>query len=271
MSRITIALDPVLVQLGPFPLRWYSLLIGVAIAVGLALSAREARRKGLAPDLIPALAFWAIGGGIAGARALHVVDRFDDYRRNPAAILNIAQGGLAIFGAVLGGALATWLFARRRGVSFAVLADTVAPGLVLAQALGRLGCVVNGDAWGAPTGVPWAIVYTNPRAFIPTDLLGVPTHPYPLYDLALNVGIFALLWRARARVRPDGALFLIYLALYALGRFGLTAVRQERVWFWGLQEAQVLAVGAFVAALALLARLALRQRAATGATPTAAS
>jgi phosphatidylglycerol---prolipoprotein diacylglyceryl transferase len=270
VSRITIALDPVLVQLGPFPLRWYSLMIGVAIAAALALTSREARRKGLAPEIIPALAAWAIGGGIAGARLLHVADRFEDYRRDPAAILNVAQGGLAIFGAVLGGALATWLFARRYGLSFATLADTIAPGLVLAQGIGRLGCVVNGDAWGAPTGVPWAFVYTNPRAFIPAELLGVPTHPYPLYDLALNVGIFALLWRLRARLRADGALFLIYLALYALGRFGLTVVRQERVWFWGLQEAQVLALVAFVAAAAALARLALRRRGAAGVAPEAA-
>lgn len=271
MNRITIALDPVLVQLGPFPVRWYSLMIAVAIAVALTLASREARRKGLHPDIIPSLAIWAIGGGIVGARAFHVIDRFDEYRRNPAAILAIAQGGLAIFGAVFGGAVATWLFARRQGVSFAVLADTIAPGLVLGQAIGRLGCVVNGDAWGAPTGLPWGFVYTNPRAFIPTELLGVPTHPYPLYDLLLNLGIFAILWRYRTRLRQDGALFLIYLALYAIGRFGLTVVRQERIWFWGLQEAQVLALGALAVALALLARLALRQRASASAPPLAAS
>lgn len=258
MTGITIALDPVLLRVGPFPLRWYSLMIALGVLVATALATREAARKGLDPETIPALAGWALVGGIAGARALHVIDRFDEYRDRPLAILNVMQGGLAIFGAVFGGALATWLFARRRGLSFAVLADTIAPGLVLAQAIGRLGCVVNGDAWGGPTNLPWAFVYTNPRAFIPTDLLGVPTHPYPLYDLALNLALFALLWRLRTRPLPVGALFLIYLALYAVGRFALTFVRQERIWFLGLQEAQVIALLAFAGAAILLGRLLLR-------------
>lgn len=265
MSRITIALDPVLVQLGPFPLRWYSLMIALGIATAIGVSLREARRKGLHPDIISALTGWAVIGGIVGARALHVLDRFDDYRRNPAAAFNIAQGGLAIFGAVLGGAVATWLFARRHSLSFAVLADTLAPGLVLAQAIGRLGCVVNGDAWGVPTNLPWAFVYTNPNAFIPASLLGVPTHPYPLYDMALNLALFGLLWWLRTRLRPAGALFLIYLALYAVGRFGLTFIRQERVWFWGLQEAQVLALLALSGAALLLIQVLLRPGAAAGA------
>lgn len=261
MSPITIALDPVLFRIGPFPVRWYSLMIALAIAAAVALAAREAQRRGLDPETIPALAWWAIGGGIVGARLLHVIDRFDDYRRDPAAILNVAQGGLAIYGAVLGGALATWVFARRRGVSFATLADTIVPGLALAQAIGRLGCVINGDAWGAPTGAPWAFVYTNPHAFIPASLLGVPTHPYPLYDLALNLAIFATLWTLRARLHRPGALFLVFLVLYAPGRFALTFFRQERVWFWGLQEAQVLALAAFAIGVIALARLALRDRA----------
>ena len=260
MKYITIALDPVLFRLGPFPVRWYGLLIGLGIAAAIALALREARRKGLDAETIPALTLWALGGGLVGARALHVLDRFDDYRRDPLAILNVAQGGLAIYGAVLGGALGTWLFARRHELSFAVLADTVVPGLALAQAIGRLGCVVNGDAWGAPTGVAWAFVYINPHAFIPASLLGVPTHPYPLYDLALNLGIFAALWSLRTRLRQPGALFLVFLLLYAPGRFALTYVRQERVWFWGLQEAQVLALVAFAIGLGALARLALRRR-----------
>lgn len=267
MNRITIALDPVLARLGPFPIRWYSLFIMAGIAAGVWLSTREARRRGLPPDAIPALAGWAVLGGIVGARALHVIDRFDEYRRDPAMVLHLGQGGLAIYGAVLGGALATWLFARREGLSFAVLADAIAPGLAVALAVGRLGCLVNGDAWGAPTNLPWAVVYTNPRAFIPADLLGVPTHPYPVYDMALNLAVVALLWRLRRRVLPSGTLFLIFLALYSLGRFALTFVRQERVWFWGLQEAQLLALLGLAGATVLLFRRALRQRPAGGTQP----
>jgi len=259
---ITIAADPVLLHLGPLAIRWYSLAILTGIAVAIALSSREARRKGLDPDLILSLSGWAVVGGILRARLFHVVDRFDAYRRDPAAILAIGRGGLVIYGAVLGGALATWLFARRRGVPFAALADTIAPGLVLAQGLGRIGCVFNGDAWGAPTTVPWAFVYTNPHAFIPPELLGVPTQPYPLYDLALNLAIFALLWRLRARPWPAGTLFLIYLTLYAASRFALTFVRQERIWFWGLQEAQIIALLTLAGTLLVLIRRTWQRRSA---------
>lgn len=136
-----------------------------------------------------------------------------------------------------------------------MLADTVVPGLVLAQAIGRVGCVINAHNGGATTTVPWAFVDTDPHASIPRDLLGVPTHPDPLYDLALNLVIFALLWCWRTRARPDGARFLVYVTLYAVGRFALTVVRQERVWFWGSPEAQVIALLTLAGAALLPIRL----------------
>ncbi len=257
---ITIAADPALLHLGSFAIRRYSLAILFGIAVAIYVSTREARRRGLDPEVILSLAGWAVPGSLVGARLFHVVDRFDAYRRDPLQILMIQRGGLAVFGAVLGGALATWLFARRRGLAFAALADTIAPGLVLAQAIGRIGCVFNGDAWGGPTTVPWAFVYTNPNAYIPRDLLGVPTHPYPLYDMALNLAIFAVLWHLRVRAWPAGTLALTYLALYAASRFALTFVRQEHVWFWGLQQAQLIALLTLVGAALPLSRLVWRRQ-----------
>lgn len=177
-------------------------------------------------------------------------------------ILAFQQGGLAIYGAVVGGFLAVALLARLYQLPFLQLIDAIAPNLLLAQAIGRFGCIVNGDAWGAPTTSPFAFVYTNPAALLPRDLLNVPTHPYPVYDMALNLAVFTVLWRLRRRPLPPGTLAATYGVLYAAGRFVISFVRQERIWFWGLQEAQVIALVALLVSLAALVWL-LRLRPAT--------
>lgn len=182
-------------------------------------------------------------------------------------IFAFQEGGLAIYGAVTGGFLSVAILSRVFQLPFLQLIDSIAPGLALAQAFGRFGCIVNGDAWGAPTNSPFAFVYTNPKALLPRDLLNVPTHPYPVYDMALNLAIFVVLWQLRKRQIPPGTLFATFVALYAAGRFVISFVRQERIWFWGLQEAQVVAIVALLAAVVTLAWLLwIRQ-----ATPASAS
>ena len=259
MFRIPIGIDPVIVQLGPLALRWYSLAILTAIVVAAIVTYREFLRKGLATPGFDSLVLWTVAGGIVGARLFHVLDHPERFIADPASIVAFQEGGLAIYGAVAGGFAALLLVCYRRGYPFRPLIDAIAPGLLLGQAVGRLGCIVNGDAWGGPTSGPIAFVYTNPHAFLPANLLGVPTHPYPLYDMALNLAVFAVVWRLRRSGLPDGALFALFAVLYAPGRFLITYVRQERMWFWGLQEAQVIALLAFVIGAVALVWL-LRRR-----------
>ena len=266
MERIDIGLNPVITYIGPLALRWYSLAILTAIAVAVVVTRREFRRKGLPLSEYESLVFWTVAGGIVGARLLHVLDHWDEFVQHPAHILMIQEGGLAIYGAVLGGFLTLAFLSRSYHYPFLPLIDAVAPGLLLAQAVGRLGCIVNGDAWGRATNWPLGFVYTNPNAFLPSTLLGVPTHPYPLYDMALNLLVFAVIWRLRRRFLPDGTLFAAFVALYAPGRLLISFVRQERVWFWGLQEAQVIALLAFVVGTVALVWL-LRHRATAQPTP----
>src|SRR3990172_9381043 len=156
---ITINIDPVLLQAGPFTVRWYGLMIALALLTGIAVAAREARRKGIAEDEIYSFALWAVIAGVIGARALHVIDKFDYYRQHPEAMFAFQEGGLAIYGVILFGVLAAALYAWRRGIPVGRPADVGAPALIVGQAIGRLGCIVNCDAYGAPTNLPWALVY----------------------------------------------------------------------------------------------------------------
>lgn len=255
MNGIVINIDPVIFHLGGFELRWYSLAIMTGIITAMFLSIYESRRKGLPENEIFSLTLWAVLGGIVGARLFHVIDQWSFYAANPSLILQFQRGGLAIWGALAGGGVATVVYARMKGLPLACLLDAVTPGVLVAQIIGRFGCIVNGDAYGGITNVPWAFIYTHPSALIPPNLMGVPTHPYPLYEIIWNGLVLLAIWRLRHYFKTDGALFLSYLPLYSLGRFFLTYVRQEKVWFWGLQEAQVISIAIMVISIAVFIAL----------------
>jgi phosphatidylglycerol:prolipoprotein diacylglycerol transferase len=248
-ATITIDIDPVLVHIGHLALGWYGVAIMVAIAVALWVVVREARRRGLDPDAILPVAGWAVGGGLAGARLLFVLDHWSTYAADPMRSFAFQEGGLAIQGALLGGFVAGLLASRRAHLPVLALADVAAPAVVLGQAIGRLGCLVTGDALGAPTSLPWGVKYVNPAAMAPQ--LGVALQPVFAYEALWDLAVFAVLWAIRGRVKQPGRLFAIYLGLYAAGKFALTFLREERIWAWGLQEAQFLAVALLLGALAL--------------------
>lgn len=245
MIRITI--DPVLIHLGPFALSWYGIAVAVAASVGIWLTLREAQRKGLPTGPISDLILWVMLGGLLGARLFHVIDRWEFYAANPMQIVAIQNGGLAILGAIFGGALMGGLVAWRRGLQVRQLFDAAAPGLVLGQAIGRFGCYVTGDSVGRATDGSWGVMYLDPGAMVPE--LGVAYQPVFLYEQLWDLAIFAVLWPLRRRITADGQLFALYLGLYAIGKFALTFFRTETIWFWGLQQAQLLALGALASAV----------------------
>ena len=255
MLEIEIGIDPNLLEVGPYVLAWHGILTVLAIIVGVWVVRIGLRERKLDLPKLEPFTYWTIAGGIAGARLFYVFDHLDRFRDNPLEIFALSEGGLAVYGAVIGGFATVAILCAVYRYPFRKIIDAVAPGLAIAQAIGRIGDVINGDAWGAPTDSPFAFVYTNPDAIIPDRLLGVPTHPYPAYDIAMNLAIVAIIWPLRNKRLPDGTIFAVYSALYAATRFVISFVREERVWFWGLQEAQVVAVVMFVASLAALAWL----------------
>lgn len=255
---ITVSIDPIIFSFGHFMLRWYSLIVLAAIVAGIWVAGREAERKGLNKEDFYDLVLWIMPGGILGARLLHVLDHWSHFAANPIRMLYVWEGGLAIWGGVLGGLLAGALFARRRGWSLLTLLDTVAPGLVLGQALGRVACVITGDAVGKPTGGPFGLAYTQPGAMVPE--LGVYYTPTPIYEMLMNLAIFAVVWKLRRRPLPDGMLFLVYLLLYAGGRFVITFWSSYQTVALGLNQAQLISLAALFVGLPWLVYL-LRKRA----------
>jgi len=221
---INIGLDPILFTWGPFSISWHSLFIVVAVAVGVWLSARLVAEAKLSVDRLYSLALWGIIGGIIGTRLVHVIDFWGYYSANPRAIFAFWQGGLAIWGAILGGAIAGIIFARIKGFPIPRYGDQFALGIILAQAIGRIGCIIYGDHVSTITGLPWAVVYTHPNS----PAYGrPPTHPAVAYELLMDLFIFGILWKLRGRIQPDGSLFLLYLILYSVGRFFLSFLRLD--------------------------------------------
>src|SRR5262245_35536554 len=227
-------------------------MIAAGIALGVLVALREARRVGVAEDAVYSCALWGTIGGLVGARLFHVVDRIDFYIQNPLAALAIQEGGLAVWGAVVGGVAAGALYGRLAGLPFGRLADLAAPSLLLGQTVGRLGNLINGDAYGGSFDAPWSLIYVHQDALIPD--LGAPTHPYPLYEMLWNALVLGVLWRLRRQPHRDGGVFLAYLLLYGLGRFWLGFVRQETILLFGLQQAQLVALVMIALALPRLLR-----------------
>jgi phosphatidylglycerol:prolipoprotein diacylglycerol transferase len=247
---ITIDINPVVFGFGHFALRWYGIIVAASIGLGAWVASREARRKGLPLEVFQDLLLWLILGGLIGARFFHVVDHWPhEYAANPIRALYVWEGGLAIWGGVVGGMFALALFARRRQMSLGWLADIAAPGLVLAQAAGRLACVITGDAMGPPTSGPFGIAYANPGAMVPQ--LGVFYTPMPVYELVANLGIFAVVWGLRKRSAPDGRLFLVYLILYSLERFFLAFASSYQIVGFGLTQSQIIALASLAVSVPL--------------------
>lgn len=255
MNGIVIDINPTILHFGHFMINWYSVIVILAIIAAVAISIRESKRKGIPTEVMYSLVPWVLLGGIVGARLFHVIDRWEIYAGNPFQIFALWQGGLAIWGALAGGGLAAVIFARQKNIPFGFLADTLVPGLLVGQIIGRFACIIDGDAVGSATTLPWGFTYINPGAMVPPGLLGVPVHPYPVYDQLWNLVGLAIALKLRRHLKTDGLLFLIYLSIYAAGRFVFTFVRQENIWFWGLQEAQIIAIVIFVVSLAVMVYL----------------
>ncbi|MBI5599180.1 MAG: prolipoprotein diacylglyceryl transferase [Deltaproteobacteria bacterium] len=254
-------MHPVLFEFGPIQIRFYGLMYVVAILVASRIIKGEVRRKGipLTEDEVMNFILWVTIAGIAGARAYYVVFNWRYYSAFPSEIPAVWHGGLAIHGGVIGGLLAAWLYLRKKDAPFWRLSDCVAPALILGQAFGRFGNFMNGDAHGVPTDLPWGMVFP-PGSIAGTEFPGVPIHPVMLYEMMINLGIFAILWlRLRKKNHKDGFIFATYMLMYSGGRFVVESFRADSLMLGSLRAAQVLSLVLITAAGAVMIKKRLHQ------------
>jgi len=234
---IHIDISPIAFSVGIFEVRWYGIMVVLAIVAVIAISLLEARRVGLAEDHIYNMGLWAIISGILVSRLFHVIDKWDYYMSNPAQILRFE--GLTVYGAVLGALLAVLIYCWIKKLSFWQAGDVIAPGAIVGQAIGRIGCFMNGCCYGLPTSLPWGVTYTNPASYCDFDGTVQPTQ---IYHIIWNMIAFGILWSLRRRLKPQGSLFLLYLALYAAGDLCIRFVRAGEPFLFGMQQAQLIGI-----------------------------
>ena len=243
---ITIDINPVAF----LNVRWYGIIVGLAVLVLVLWMMRETKRVvGLSSEPVLTGALVAIPSGIIISKLLHVIDMWDYYVQNPGLIFSPA--GLTIYGAVLGAVLGIWIYSKVSKFPSGHVFDLLAPGIILAQAIGRVGCTINGCCYGLPTSLPWGIVYTHPESYAP---LGVAFHPTQVYEIIYNLIVFGVLLKLRGRLKPDGSLFLLYLGLYSAWRLGIGFLRGDGTPFlFDLQQAQIIGIIVLAITVSLLA------------------
>lgn len=244
---IEIHLDPILARLGPFVLSWHGLLSAVGLAVGVWLTAKLVQGTLLSADDVVSVALPVTLGGIVGARLLFVLENLHLFDGRPLSVLAINEGGISVYGAVIGGSIAGAWYARAKGLDVAALADRAGIGFLVGQGIGRSGDIINGEHHGrAAAGLPWSVVYTHPN----TDgELNVPVHPAVAYEMLWDFAAAALLVWLLPRQPRDGIVYAGFMILYGLGRLWVGFFRKDATVVAGLGMAQLIGLASIAVAV----------------------
>ncbi len=239
-----------------FEIAYYGIIMGCSILLGLCLAEREAKRTGQNPDTYTDLVIYAIVFSIICARAYYVIFSWDNYKNDLLSIFNLRQGGIAIYGAIIGAVLTVYGYSRIKKLSFPLLLDTACVGLVAGQILGRWGNFFNREAFGGYTDGIFAmqLPVSAVRAHEITEemwahvqMIGgeqfIQVHPTFLYESLWNLGVICFLYWYRTRKKFTGELFLMYLLFYGVGRIWIEGLRTDQliIGHTGIPVSQLLA------------------------------
>ena len=252
---------PIFVQIGPLAIRWYGVLMACAMAVGLWLAYRDARRRGVDPEELLKASELALLGGLVGARLYYVAFNWDYYSRALPKIIAVWEGGLAIHGGFLGGLLLGGGYAWWKRLPLPRYLDIVGPSLALGQGIGRWGNFFNEEAFGTPTSLPWKLYISPPHRPL-VYAQAESFHPTFLYESLWDFLVFALLvWVFRDRVaRAPSCLFWIYVGLYSVGRLIVEGFRTDSLMLGSIRVAQLASGIGIVLAIVLVPILLKRSR-----------
>ncbi|MGE5314282.1 MAG: prolipoprotein diacylglyceryl transferase [Acidobacteriota bacterium] len=249
---------PVLFTIGGIPIYSFGLMMGISFIIGSTLLTGELRRKKMNPDMGSTITLLALAGGIAGSKILYLIENWGDFIDNPVSMA-FSPGGLTFYGGFILATILIGVYLKRQKVSFWRVADAVAPALLLAYGIARIGCHLAGDGdYGFPTDLPWGTDYSKgtyppsaafkdfpeitskyPHGVVPDT---VPCHPTPVYEFLICSVMFYFLWKSRKRLGPDGTVFAAYLMLAGVERFAVEFLRLNERFVLGLSEAQIISV-----------------------------
>jgi phosphatidylglycerol:prolipoprotein diacylglycerol transferase len=249
--------NPIAFSIGSLEIRWYGILIAIALLVGIVISYFIAKYRGEKQDEVINFAPFAVIFGVIGARLLHVVVNWSYYSGHLSYILAFRKGGLAIQGVMLGGILALVVFCKIRKLDFWKWADIMAPALLFGQAIGRWGNYFNQEAFGMPTSLPWGI-YIDPINRPPSYSNAEFFHPTFLYESIANLVLFALLllilrlYNKRPDKFPNGLVFATYLGVYAIYRSIIEYYRIDSSFVLGIKVVYILDIITIIAVLIII-------------------
>ncbi|MFS0646108.1 prolipoprotein diacylglyceryl transferase [Siminovitchia sp. 179-K 8D1 HS] len=238
------ALSRIAFEFGPITVYWYGVIIITGIMIGLWLANHEANKKRLPNETITNLVLWALPISIITARIYYVIFQWDYYSQNLGDVIKIWEGGIAIHGALIGAVVTAVVYSRKKNISFWLIADIVAPSLILAQAIGRWGNFMNQEAHGGPVSREFLEGLKLPEFIINQMYIdGQYFHPTFLYESVWNVIGFVILILLRRAKLKTGELFLIYVIWYSFGRFFIEGLRTDSLMLTDtLRMAQVISI-----------------------------
>jgi len=226
-------------RLGPFLLQLPGLALLIGVWIGLSLAEKEAKRINLRSDNIYNLVFYGLVSGLVGARLAYAARYASVYLENPLSLFALNANTLSIWEGLLVGLLVSTIYAQRKGMPLKLTLDALAPGLAVFMVFFGIGHLLSGDAFGAPTRLPWSVYLWNEYR-----------HPSQVYEILAALGVFYLLWKQPPGERGSGSNFLWLIALSAAARLFLEAFRGDSLlWLGGLRAAQVISLGIMLAAL----------------------
>ncbi|MCZ8522178.1 MULTISPECIES: prolipoprotein diacylglyceryl transferase [Paenibacillus] len=233
---MVLAMNTVAFSIGPISVHWYGIILGLAALTGLMLAVQEGKRFGIPSDFFMDMLLVGVPSAIIGARIYYVAFQWDDYKDNPITALYIWEGGIAIYGALIGAIIGAGLYFRRKGYSFWRIADICAPGLIIGQAIGRWGNFINKEAHGGPVDEAFLTGNLHLPGWIVSQMQinGTYYHPTFLYESLWNLaGLLLLFVLRRQSFLRAGELFLSYFVWYGIGRFFIEGIRTDSLAFTG--------------------------------------
>lgn len=257
-------MHPVLFKIGPITVYSYGVLLIIAFIIGYYFFSREIKRKSLDERIALDITIIAVLCGVIGSKLLFIFENFSQFLLTPVKIA-FSSGGFTFLGGLILSFLVSWVYIMIRKQNFLRAADAIAPSLILAYGIGRIGCHLAGDGdYGIPTTLPWGTNYEN-GIVAPTHLFAgteyakhfpngvfpnnAPLHPTPIYEFLSALIIFFILWKFRKNNWQDGKILTIYLILSSLSRFSVEFIRLNPKIIWGLSQAQVISVLLFTVGL----------------------